>query len=157
MATTRHTLLPLELAASFLVPHTASLACTCKRLLLATTSPKQCNAAWIDLFRRRFPCLATLEKFKHPADARKLVQELLAATPSPMWRSLNPSGQPATSHPILHMPLCPRDEVGRPLPLGSDVTIAVQLISRGATAVAGQKGRHWRVRLCVALWLLQSR
>ena len=86
MATTRHTLLPLELAASFLVPHTASLACTCKRLLLATTSPKQCNAAWIDLFRRRFPCLATLEKFKHPADARKLVQELLAATPSPMWR-----------------------------------------------------------------------
>ena len=137
MATkSRPTLLPLELAASFLVPHTASLARTCKRLLIATTSPKECNAAWIDLFRRRFPCLANLEKFKHPADARKLVQELLAATPSPLWRPLNPSGQPATSHPMLSMPPCPRDEAGRLMPLGSDVTIAVQLISRGATAAA---------------------
>ena len=100
MATkSRPTLLPFELAASFLVPHTASLARTCKRLLLATTSPKQCNAAWIDLFRRRFPCLANLEKFKHPADARKLVKELLAATPSPMWRSLVASG-PLSGQPM---------------------------------------------------------
>ena len=33
------TLLPLELAASFLVPHTASLARTCKRLLLNRRDP----------------------------------------------------------------------------------------------------------------------
>ena len=104
--------LALELAAPFLCPRIGALAATCKELRTASLS----TITWTPFFRRRYPCLAAVEHFAAPADARALVKGLLHAAPPPQrWE----------------LPACPRDASGRALPLRGEVILAVQLSVRG--------------------------
>ena len=112
MASTKNAnYLALELAAPFLCPRIGALAATCKELRTASLS----TITWTPFFRRRWPCLATLEHFAAPADARALVKGLLRAVPPPLNQVL-PEG--------------PRDAAGRALPLRGEVILAVQLSVR---------------------------
>ena len=56
----------LELAAPFLCPRIGALAATCKELRTASLS----TITWTPFFRRRYPCLAAVEHFAAPSDAR---------------------------------------------------------------------------------------
>ena len=101
----------LELAAPWLPPDClAPVAAAGKELKALIES----NAFWTDFYRRRFPCLATLENYASPSDARALVKGLLHAAPPPYCA----------------LPACPRDASGRALPLRGEVILAVQLSVR---------------------------
>ena len=115
MATsTTATYIALERAAPFACPQQlASLAATCKTMRSATMS----TLVWTPFFRRRFPCLATLENYASPSDARALVKALLTAAPVPRT-------------PPDALPACPRDGEGRATPLRGDVILAVQMSVR---------------------------
>ena len=110
-AKTNANYIALELAAPFLCPRIGALAATCKELRTASLS----TITWTPFFRRRYPCLAAVEHFAAPADARALVKGLLRAVPPPQrWE----------------LPACPRDASGRALPLRGEVILAVQLSVR---------------------------
>ena len=112
MASTKNAnYLALELAAPFLCPRIGALAATCKELRTASLS----TITWTPFFRRRWPCLAAIEHFAAPADARALVKGLLRAVPPPLKQKL---------------PECPRDAAGRALPLRGEIILAVQLSVR---------------------------
>ena len=112
MASTKNAnYLALELAAPFLCPRIGALAATCKELRTASLS----TITWTPFFRRRWPCLAAIEHFAAPADARALVKGLLRAVPPPLKQLL---------------PECPRDAAGRALPLRGEIILAVQLSVR---------------------------
>ena len=111
-AKTNANYIALELAAPFVCPRIGALAATCKELRTASLS----TITWTPFFRRRWPCLATLEHFAAPTDARALVKGLLRAVPPPYFAS----------------PPCPRDSSGRALPLRGEVILAVQLSIRGS-------------------------
>ena len=114
MASTTATYIALERAAPFACPQQlASLSATCKTMRSATMS----TLVWTPFFRRRFPCLATLENFSSPSDARALVKALLTAAPVPRT-------------PPDSLPACPRDGEGRATPLRGDVILAVQMSVR---------------------------
>ena len=113
MASTKNAnYLALELAAPFVCPRIGALAATCKELRTTSLS----TITWTPFFRRRWPCLATLEHFAAPTDARTLVKGLLRAVPPP----------------YVAAPPCPRDSSGRALPLRGEVILAVQLSIRGS-------------------------
>lgn len=104
-------LLPLELSVPFLVPTgVAPVARVCRALREAALN----NATWIEVFARRYPCLAELPGFDKPADARSLIKSLLA-TPNYDEDS---------------MPPVPRDAQGRAVPLRSETVLVVQLLRR---------------------------
>ena len=110
MASTKNAnYLALELAAPFVCPRIGALAATCKELRTASLS----TITWTPFFRRRWPCLAAVEHFAAPADARALVRGLLA-------RRIILEDDTA----------CPRDAAGRALPLRRDMILAVQLSIR---------------------------
>ena len=118
MASATATYIALERAAPFACPQQlASLAATCKTMRSATMS----TIVWTPFFRRRFPCLATLENFSSPSDARALVKALVTAAPVPL-------DAPTP------LPNCPRDGEGRATPLRGDVILAVQMSVRADAA-----------------------
>jgi len=118
MASTTATYIALERAAPFACPQQlASLAATCKTMRSATMS----TLVWTPFFRRRFPCLATLENYASPSDARALVKALLTAAPVPRT-------------PPDALPACPRDGEGRATPPRGDVILAVQMSVRADAA-----------------------
>ena len=110
-AKTNANYIALELAAPFLCPRIGALAATCKDLRTASLS----TITWTPFFRRRWPCLAAVEHFAAPTDARALVKGLLRAVPPPLDSEL---------------PECPCDAAGRALPLCGEVILAVQLSVR---------------------------
>lgn len=109
-AKTNANYIALELAAPFVCPRIGALAATCKELRTASLS----TITWTPFFRRRWPCLAAIEHFASPSDARALVKGLLHAAPPPYCA----------------LPACPRDASGRALPLRGEVILAVQLSVR---------------------------
>ena len=114
MASATATYIALERAAPFACPQQlASLSATCKTMRSATMS----TLVWTPFFRRRFPCLATLENYASPSDARALVKALLTAAPVPRI-------------PPDSLPACSRDGEGRATPLRGDVILAAQMSVR---------------------------
>lgn len=105
-------LLPLELSVPFLVPTgVAPVARVCRALRAAALN----NATWIEVFARRYPCLAELPGFDKPADARGLVKSLRRPR---LWSDL--------------VPPVPRDAQGRAVPLRSETVLVVQVLRRAA-------------------------
>ena len=103
-------MLALELSVPFLVPTgVAPVARVCRALRAAALN----NATWIDVFARRYPCLAELPGFDKPADARGLVKSLRRPR---LWSDL--------------VPPVPRDAQGRAVPLRSETVLVVQVLRR---------------------------
>jgi hypothetical protein len=113
-------LLPLELSVPFLVPTgVAPVARVCRALRAAALN----NATWIEVFARRYPCLAELDGFDKPADARELVKSLLVATPPPKYPGA----------PLLPQPR--RDMQGHLLPYEDNVVLVGQILVRGESSL----------------------
>mmetsp|Transcript_4518 Transcript_4518/g.14935 ORF Transcript_4518/g.14935 Transcript_4518/m.14935 type:complete len:352 (+) Transcript_4518:153-1208(+) len=119
-------LLPLELSVPFLVPTgVAPIARVCRALRAAALN----NATWIEVFARRYPCLAELPGFDKPADARDLVKSLV---------SKEEYDYASKGYDGYTLPPVQRDAQGRVRPLRCDTFLVVQVLPR-ANWPAAQK------------------